>query len=873
MSSAAWANDAPVAKLYLEHGGIYQVTYEMLHDADVLSQRHSSKQMGLSTAGRAIPIWLDDGGDGWFGSGDRFLFVGEPLRGEYSVLDEYSRYACYVLSFSNPESARAKALEAAGTGVSANRPLATEFHIEQDLLRLRFSQRPDEQREIWYWAKLATVGTDPFEQVLDLRDMGRTQGGQLAIRVSFQGWSRLRSKPDDVKDHRVEIALDGQVLEAAEWDGQESHVVEIEVPASRLEGLDGTLSVKVPKRSFQSTGDPVIDVVLLNWIEVRYPWQAEIGTDQAKVVVAPEPSRSAIRLTSVTESAAAVIVTGEGSYFTSEIARGDDIAFLLPEDEKTFFVSTEEALLTPDAIMIDHPSHLSATTNQADYIMVVHRSLMEAVEPLAKLHRERGLSVEVIDVQDVFDEFNHGVVHPESIRRFFEHVWQNWQPPRPRFVLLVGDASWDYKNPNTDDTHYADWTYRPTETYRFAKNASTPYSDGAELNTRNLVPTWSYPTYEGHAAGDNWFVCLEGDDDVPEMAIGRIPAASAMEVADIVAKTVAFVKDQPVGPWRRNLLFITNESRGFQSASDRLAERMKVQGYVPLTVYPLSEEKVNENHTSKIIEDLDTGVQAVHFLGHGGRYIWRTGPPDLKKNHDLFTLDHLDRLAPNPRLPIILSLTCYSAPFDHPSADSIGEKFLRLADRGAIGVFAASWRNSPSAAMGRALLDELTQPGATIGEAIQRAKATVRNPMFAQTYNLLGDPAVPTAAPRHRLQLERVSPADPVVIVGRFPGAEFDGTVLVEWVSADGQTVGRVEMEVHDPTFEISLQPDVLTDGSVLAGARAYMWSEVNGEDAIGWIDLGEGGESAVAGAEGAPPPVRGRRRGQRRGVQQKEQQ
>ena len=23
----------------------------------------------------------------------------------------------------------------------------------------------------------------------------------------------------------------------------------------------------------------------------------------------------------------------------------------------------------------------------------------------------------------------------------------------------------------------------------------------------------------------------------------------------------------------------------------------------------------------------------LHFIGHGGRYIWRTGPPDLRKNN------------------------------------------------------------------------------------------------------------------------------------------------------------------------------------------------------------------------------------------------
>ena len=151
---------------------------------------------------------------------------------------------------------------------------------------------------------------------------------------------------------------------------------------------------------------------------------------------------------------------------------------------------------------------------------------------------------------------------------------------------------------------------------------------------------------------------------------------------------------------------------------------------------------MNEQHTQNIVSAFDEGLLMVQFLGHGGRYIWRTGPPDLKKNHDLFTLEHLDTLTPTEKLPFVISLTCYSAPFDHPTADSIGEKLLRLEGKGAIGVFAASWRNSPSSNMGRIVMDELSAPGATIGEGLMRAKRQLRSPTLVETYNLLGDPAI-----------------------------------------------------------------------------------------------------------------------------------
>ncbi|MEM6797619.1 MAG: C25 family cysteine peptidase [Acidobacteriota bacterium] len=205
------------------------------------------------------------------------------------------------------------------------------------------------------------------------------------------------------------------------------------------------------------------------------------------------------------------------------------------------------------------------------------------------------------------------------------------------------------------------------------------------------------------------------------------------------------------------MLLVTNEQSIFQKRSDQLADKLSGEGFLPQKIYPASTEVSNEQHTADLLNSLGSGQLMVHFIGHGGRYIWRTGPPDIAKNHDLFTLDDLDKLPPSKKLPVIVSLTCYSAPFDHPTADSIGEKFLRLEDRGAIGVIAASWRNSPKVRWGTVIFDELTRPGATVGEALQRAKGQLRSRMFRETYNLLGDPAVPIAVPAEVLAAQQAA--------------------------------------------------------------------------------------------------------------------
>ena len=325
------------------------------------------------------------------------------------------------------------------------------------------------------------------------------------------------------------------------------------------------------------------------------------------------------------------------------------------------------------------------------------------------------------------------------------------------------------------------------------------------------------------------------------MAIGRLPVATPEEVSQIVAKTIRYASRPEVGPWRRSALFITNESRSFQNQSDALAWRLASDGLSSQKVYPASTEKSNEHHTQKLIEILNEGQLLVHFLGHGGRYIWRTGPPDFDKNHDLFTLDHLDELAPSQRLPVVLSLTCFSAPFDHPNADSIGEKLLRLSDRGAVAVFGASWRNTPSPRWGTALMEEMTAPDATVGEALMRAKHEITNRMFVETYNLLGDPAVPVALPAGAIELSGGAAVGveglPLSVRGVIDLEDFAGQIVVDLVDSRGEAVSTRSFETNSPEFAVEL--DVTAEELAAARLlRAYAWNTSRGVDALGAIEL-----------------------------------
>ena len=416
--------------------------------------------------------------------------------------------------------------------------------------------------------------------------------------------------------------------------------------------------------------------------------------------------------------------------------------------------------------------------------MISAPELMDAIQPLADYHRKKGLKVAVIDINDVYDECNYGQPHPRAIRDFIEHAYDQWQEPKLEYVLLVGDAGWDSRVDTARWSRYADDDHAW---------ATIPFTEYNQKISRNLIPTYNYFPFEGHSASDNWFASVSGDDFVPDVALGRFPLVTPEEVTAVVNKTIRYM-EQPVDEWMSRLLWITNEQRSFQNRSDKLAEKSKDRGLKSVKIYPESTEVSNEKNTQKILESWEAGL--VIFYGHGGRFIWRTGPPDFRKNHDLFTLSDLDHLQNTDHLPIVLSLTCYTSPFDHPTADSLGEKLLRLPNSGAIGVIGASWRNSPSLQMAEEFVEALTIPG-TLGQAFVRSKQKLNSRQLIETYNLLGDPAVPL----------RVMPFDGYVFDHQYENLTLQRSepswrdLRLFWY--EGDTLNRTDMIKQNDKLEI----------------------------------------------------------------------
>jgi hypothetical protein len=827
----------------LHEAGVYALD----HDAIVAAQPGlgdcRSDDLVLTQRGQPVPLHVVGGNAGGFGAGARIEWIGEPLHGPASWFDPYSSVNVYILSAKAGANSRMQATGAQAGGRAATLLRHAHFEQENEFIRLnRTTMKPGDEPDVWQWARMTHADTQPFTYEFDLPDLGRNGAAPatVAATLDFRGISYI-SKPQKegakAPDHVIDVTINGKRVSSVHWNGRNETRQQVAVPRALLKATGNVLTMQVPVRYLAGESEnPIVDMTMFNWFELEYPVEGDLDASAASLAVETAQGKTPVVVElSGAKSATVALYGGDGRMYadSSTVAGHHRFAGVVPGNELYPVVGGE--FRKPDLVRAVAAHDWRNVGAGYDYLIVSHPSLIDAVGPLAEFHRRDGLKVAVIDVDEVYDQFNGGISHPVAIKDLIDHARAQWTV-KPRYVLLVGTASFDIRAAGKVVTMQPD-DYNPATGVSFTRRVDAPAGTGPA--SRNLIPTWQYPSDEGQSASDNRFVATSDKDFHPALAIGRLPVVTAAEAAAIVRKTIEYVSAPDIGSWRRRVMFIANEDASYQRSSDEIAHDVGAEGFASEKIYGNHAESDNLAHQAAINAGLNSGDLLVHFIGHGGRFIWRTGPPDLNKNHDLFTLDDVSNLRNGRRLPMVLSMTCFSAPFDNPSEDSIGERFLREPDKGAVAVFAASWSNAPSPDFSRKLVAELIKPGQTIGDAIVAAKKEINNETMVEMYNLLGDPALVLERPRDRIDIARSGDRWQERIAVRVPEAGFGGEVTVDWVDASGKPVVSQTYEARDPQFELAVP------SPAAAGVRIYAANYRSGRDALGTFEL-----------RPAPPPV-----------------
>ena len=805
----------------ITESGVYALDGEAITRAQPALSGCRADDIYLLNHGNEVPIRIVSTGDGEFRPGDRIEWLGSALHGPESWYDPYSTVNVYQLGAKPGPHARMREATAAAPHEPAT--LWRTLHLEQENLLVRLSSRemkPGQEPDVWQWAKLTPVDPRPFSVTFDLADADLrdvSHGGTVGLTLNFRGVSNVIGVAGQTKaiDHVVEVSLNGKSIGDIRWDGRDPLGKTFDVPRAQFKDKGNVIALRVPRRELPGDASNfIVDAVMFNWVEIHYPVRGDLG---ASVDALTTGNEGAIEL-----GAAQVpeLYGSDGSYQRMQPAGAGRYRANGTHGIDYFPVIAAKRM---PSVRAAASLDLRAADPGYDYLIIAHPTLLDAIEPLARLHREQGLKVGVYNVDDVYDQFNAGIAHPSAIRDLVTWATQHWTV-KPRYLLLVGDASTDIHHdprngPLNGSSYQLTAQARPDQVLQgqgFAEMKSYAYADAERRqSTRNLIPTWQFPTADGQAASDNDFVTMKPGDFHPTLAVGRFPVVEPDEVKAIVAKTVDYITRPSAGDWHREVTFIsTSELASFKTASDQFAAELDAKGYATKSIYTDATERDETRYKqarARLRDNLDGGSLIVHFLGHGGSYIWRVGAMG-----DLFSLDDVSALKNVGRYPMVLAMTCFSAPFDNPTDDSIGERFLREASKGAVAVFASSWKNWPDPSYSRNLVNQLLKPGNRIGDAIVTAKASINDRDFVEMYNLLGDPALVLAQPQGKLQFARTADRwDPRVVV-RIPASNFGGDVDVDWIDAQGNVFASTHYQARDTQFSLPL-PEHATSVRVYA--------------------------------------------------------
>lgn len=578
------------------------------------------------------------------------------------------------------------------------------LHAEEDVLhRPVVAQQPDQ--DYWFWRGILSghpaLGSASF--VLEPAAVADDPGSP-ELTVHLWGQSSDPTGPD----HRATVRLDGQLLGEITWEGLGPRQEVLAVPPGLID--DGPLEIEVLglEGSFFVDG---FDLTYRRRLEAR-DGQLLFPADGRRAVTIPGFESSEVGVYEILGPSQVRYLDDRRLRVDADPGGTWRVTFELPDPDAEYLaVDLASGAVLPASVRPDRPSDLRDPSLRADYLIVGPGELLGAAEELADLRRAAGLEVEIVDLEDVYDEMRHGLSDPEALRDFLETAWSTWELP-PSMVVLLGKGSYDYRG-------------------------LLPF--GA-----NLMPALMAPTRNGLVPSDASYAVF-GDDPLPRMAVGRLPVASADELSALVDKLTAY--EEGLGTWTGPALMLADnpDSAGsFPADADALASTLP-DGLAVERIYlgqPLSLAESRQ----RTADGFRAGAPLLTYVGHGG--FDRLAAEGILRTADVAALGNGDRL------PLVTTLTCNIGMFAFPGFTSLGERLVIEPAGGASAVWGPVGLslNGEANRLGRRLLPRLSAGQAraeTLGEAILGALAEYLeqggDPEMVRIYGLLGDPA--TALP------------------------------------------------------------------------------------------------------------------------------
>lgn len=683
-----------------QQSGLQRISGSDLLNAGIAISQTNPANLQLYWRSTPVPCRILGAEDGILDPEDTIIFYAAPWNFKYDNLDSY------WLIPSNAPGSRVASVTHDPTGIAID---SFEETVRQEQQKIYYSNLPlTDQGDHWFWEIIRPGRTQPASKELSF-NLAPMPSGPVRASLRLHAFSTESGKAD------VTLWLNNYRVTSLLVQGATEITIDQDFPHFILhEGLN-TARLEISKNNGET------NTFVLDWVELTYVRRMQASGDNLSFSVNwPGPWLLQLagfstlpEIWDVTEPSKPVRIAEDAIH-----ANGDGtLQFASAGENSLEYAAAVPAVMSSPQLHLDPlPTQNLRLPQQADYLIITHPDFVAAANELAAWRQQQGLRTQVVLIDDIYNQFNAGIADPQAIRAFLAWTLGNWQEPVPAYVLLLGDGHFDPRG-------YA---------------TSQPQFIPPDLRT---LDPWL-----GEVADENHFVSVVGDDDIPDLLLGRLPVRTAEEAALVIAKIKTFEQADPQEPWQGAMLLVADDpdtAGDFHALADAVAAQfeplLKIYRYYWGGNYGNSHDLRHD-----LLAAWSQGARFINYIGHGQPSAW--AGEQLLRVEDLAQLQNRDKPS------FLLAMASLTGVYYDVGSQSLQEEMLTLPDKRGVAAYVAS--TGFGIASGNALINQgileaiLYQRAQDAGTAMLLAKLHLfaqgyfYTEFLTELYTLFGDPAM-----------------------------------------------------------------------------------------------------------------------------------
>ena len=404
------------------------------------------------------------------------------------------------------------------------------------------------------------------------------------------------------------------------------------------------------------------------------------------------------------------------------------------------------------------PIILGAIPNQ-DLHGLTTPQLLIIYHPQFKLETDRllqhklalGWNAVAVSVFDIYEEFSSGKQDLVAIRNFIRMFYERADGKTLQHALLIGDASYDYKNRISNNTNFIP-TFESPET---------------------VEPLYSYNCDFFFGMLDS----LEGrfsivDRGNLDIGIGRLPVHSNVQAKSMVDKIIEYETNASAGDWKSQITLVADDADFNKHLEDSeiltdsiqknfkesVVEKLYLDAFPRISTpggsrYPAVNQAINNR--------INQGALIMNYVGHGGVNGWA--------DERVLTPEDVLTWSAQGKYPIFVTATCEFSRFDDPGKISVGEQ-IGFKEKGGPVSSITTVRltySEPNLDFTKRLYHQFFEKDSTgkcqpIGMSFRNAiNLTGIDNANTRCLTLLGDPSLRPAVPQQSISITKINNETP----------------------------------------------------------------------------------------------------------------